>query len=91
MGTTVEDQVNVVLYDSPQVPSPKYAKQDLAWATVTQEQGSSQTIDVGPVNGIRDPKEDELVQFSGATSEELYTGWYISHDEGCIPNGRWQH
>ena len=37
MGTTIEDQMDFVLYNSPQVPSPKYAKQDLAWATVTQE------------------------------------------------------
>ena len=44
MGTAVKDQVDVVLYDLPQVPSPKYAKQDLAWATVTQEQGSPETL-----------------------------------------------
>ena len=37
MGTTIEDQMDFVLYNSPQEPSPKYAKQDLAWATVTQE------------------------------------------------------
>ena len=49
MGTTIEDQMDFVLYNSPQVPSPKYAKQDLAWATITQEQGSPE-IDISPVN-----------------------------------------
>ena len=31
IGATVTDQVDVVLYDTPNEPSPVYAKQDLAW------------------------------------------------------------
>ncbi len=71
MGTTVEGQVNVTLYTSSSEPNPVYAKQDLAWATVTPQQGSPEIIDIGAVNGIRDPNNSEKVQFYGAASEEL--------------------
>ncbi len=71
MGTTVEGQVNVTLYASSSEPNPVYAKQDLAWATVTPQQGSPEIIDIGAVNGIRAPNNSEKVQFYGAASEEL--------------------
>ena len=71
MGTTVEGQVDVTLYASSTEPKPVYAKQDLAWATVTQQQGSPDIIGIGAVKGIRDPIEDEKVQFYGAASQEL--------------------
>ena len=71
MGTTVEGQVDVTLYDSGTEPKPVYAKQDLAWATVTKQQGSPDIIGIGAVSGIHDPVEGEKVQFYGATSQDL--------------------
>ncbi len=71
LGTNVEGQVNVELYDSEKELNPVFAKQDLAWATVTPEQGSPEIIGIGKVNGIRDPINSEKVQFYGAASEVL--------------------
>ena len=68
---TVTGQVNVVLYDKPAQPAPVYAKQDLAWANITEDKGSPEIKEIGRVGNIRDPVLKELVQFYGAESEDL--------------------
>ena len=68
---TVTGQVKVVLYDKPAQPAPVYAKQDLAWANITEEKGSPEIKEIGHVGGIRDPVLKELVQFYGGESEDL--------------------
>ena len=71
-GATVTGQVNVVLYDTKSQPAPVYAKQDLAWANITEDKGSPEINKIGHVGGIRDPYVEEFVQFYGGTSECLY-------------------
>ena len=72
MGTTVEGQVDVTLYDSISEQNPVFTKQDLAWSgEITQQQGSPDIIGIGAVNAIRDPIVGEKVQFYGAASQEL--------------------
>ena len=70
MSITIEGQVDVVLYNSPNVQNPVCAKQDLAWATVTSQQESPEIISAGAVNNIRDPLKDELVQYYRASSQK---------------------
>ena len=64
-------QVNVVLYDKPAQLAPVYAKQDLGWANITEDEGSPEIKEIGRVGDIRDPVLKELVQFYGAESEDL--------------------
>ena len=71
MGITVEGQVDVELYDSPNVQNPVCAKQDLAWATITSQQGLPEIVSADPINDIRDPIKDELVQYYSASSQKL--------------------
>ena len=73
---TVTGQVKVALYDRP-IESAMYAKQDLAWANITQEKGSSEIKEIGHVGGIRDPDLGEFAQFYGGMSECLYNNLEI--------------
>ena len=54
-GATVTGHVPVVLYDSRNEPSPTFAKQDLAWANITEAQGSPEIERIGKVGPIRNP------------------------------------
>lgn len=74
IGATVTDQVDVVLYDSPTVVDPVFAKQDLAWANITPNRGSPAIIDIGTPGGIRKIKSDEKVKFYLGTIGALETG-----------------
>ena len=53
MGVYVTDQVDVQVYDSPFVTNPVNATQDLAWADITPEKGSSEIIEIGVPGPIR--------------------------------------
>ena len=70
-GATVTGHVAVSLYDTNTEANPTLAKQDLAWADVTVQQGDSKIKDIGNVGTIRDPVLNEKVQFYGGMSEEL--------------------
>ena len=71
-GSTVTGQVDVDLYDTPSQPAPVYAKQDLAWANITEDKGLPEIKEIGLVVGIRDPDLEDFVQFYGGRSERLY-------------------
>lgn len=71
-GATVTGQVSVVLYDSPNEPSPTYAKQDLAWANITEAQGSPEIESIGKVGPIRNPVVKERAKFYGGMTEDLF-------------------
>ena len=71
-GATVTGHVPVTLYDTKTEANPTYAKQDLAWADVTVEQGDSKIKDIGDPGVIRDPVLNEKVQFYGGMSAELF-------------------
>lgn len=71
-GATVTGQVSVVLYDKPNEPSPTYAKQDLAWANITEGQGSPEIKSIGKVGPIRNPVVNEKAKFYGGKSEDLF-------------------
>ena len=70
-GATVTGQVHVDLYDR-LIEPPVYAKQDLAWANITEEKGSPKIKEIGDVGGIRDPDLEEFVQFYGGISACLH-------------------
>ena len=70
-GATVTGHVAVTLYDTKTEANPTLAKQDLAWADVTVEQGDSKIKDIGDVGAIRDPVLNEMVRFYGGSSDEL--------------------
>lgn len=63
IGATITDQVDVVLYDSPTVSNPVYAKQDLAWANITADRGSPTITHIGIPQEIREVVEGEHVKF----------------------------
>ena len=73
IGATVTDQVDVVLYDSPKEPKPKYAKQDLAWAVITCEKGSPEIkcMSLRKPRNIRKINPGERVKFYGGYSNVL--------------------
>ena len=71
-GATVTGQVPVVLYNSSSEPNPTYAKQDLAWANITEEQGSSEIKGIGKVGPIRNPVLNEKAKFYGGRLEYLF-------------------
>ena len=71
-GATVTGHVAVTLYDTKTEANPTYAKQDLAWADVTVRQGDPQIKDIGDPDIIRDPVLNEMVQFYGGESAELF-------------------
>lgn len=73
IGATVTDQVDVALYDSSTVPDPVRAKQDLAWANITHDQGSPTISDIGTPGGIREIKGDEKVKFYAGRTEGMET------------------
>ena len=71
-GSTVTGHIHVDLYDRCSQLAPVFAKQDLAWANITEDKGSPEIKMIGHVGGIRDPVVGEFVQFYGAGSECLY-------------------
>ena len=76
-GATVTGQVSVTLYDSPDVPNPTYAKQDLAWANITEAQGSPEIERIGKVGPIRNPVLNEKAKFYGRMTKDLFEGLVI--------------
>ena len=67
----VTGQVPVVLYDNYNVTSSTlFAKQDLAWANITEEKASPIIKMIGDVGDIRDPYLGEFVQFYGGMSKD---------------------
>ena len=71
-GATVTDYIPVVLYDTSNEPNPTYAKQDLAWANITEAQGSPEIERIGKVGPIRNPVVNEKTKFYGGQSEDLF-------------------
>ena len=71
IGATVTDQVDVVLYDTSTEPQPVYAKQDLAWASITKERGSPEIMEIGTPGSIRKINPGEHVKYYGGYSMDL--------------------
>ena len=71
IGATVTDQVDVVLYDTPNETSPVRAKQDLAWADITKDKGSPEIEIIGVPTNIRKVVPNELVKYYGGNSGDL--------------------
>ena len=71
IGATVTDQVDVVLYDTPNEPSPVYAKQDLAWANITEQEGSPEIEEIGLPSNIRKVVANELVKYYAGKTGDL--------------------
>ena len=73
IGATVTGQVPVDLYENINATcSTLYAKQDLAWANITEERGSPIIKRIGYVGDIRDPCLGELVQVYAGMSKDCY-------------------
>ena len=73
IGVTVTDQVDVVLYNTPEQEDQQieFAKQDLAWADIGRSKGSPNIEYIGIPKGIRSPKSGELVKYCAGYSGEI--------------------
>ena len=70
IGATVTDQVDVVLYETPTEPDPEYAKQDLAWADITESEGSPEIQEIGIPTTIRSARHGEYVKYYAGSSAD---------------------
>ena len=71
IGATVTDQVDVVLYETPTERNPEYVKQDLAWADITEDIGSSKIQEIGTPATIRRVRRDEYVKYYAGDSTDF--------------------
>ena len=69
IGAAVNNQVDVVVYDFPDVEDPERAKQDLARANITPERGSPEIIDIGTPKNIRAIVAGERVKLFAGFSD----------------------
>ena len=70
IDATVSGHVDVALYDNKTERRPEFAKQDLAWADITEREGSPEIEKIGVPTAIRSVKDGERVKYYGGYSEE---------------------
>lgn len=70
IDATVSGHVDVVLYNTRTEPCPEYAKQDLAWADITEREGSPEIQKIGIPTTIRSVKHGERVKYYGGYSTD---------------------